>query len=472
VTSVEVDSRQVTPGALFAALPGERTHGLRFADDAVRRGAVAILAGEPRPGSVRPDVAWVAVDEPRRAVALVARELAGRPDEELAVVGVTGTNGKTTVAHLLAAALEAGGLSTGILGTVGYRWPGSSLPAERTTPEAPQLYRMLRAMVEAGCRACAAEISSHALDRHRVAGLRPRAAVFTNLSPDHLDYHGDLERYFEAKARLFSALPPSGTALLNADDPRSEALRRRTRARVLSYGLSPDADWRLADLRCAASGTRFRLRAPNGAELHVASALPGRINALNLAAAVAAATALGVPAERAAAGAAAFRGVPGRFEKVDRGQSFLVWVDYAHTEDALAHALDTAREVTEGRVIVVFGCGGERDRSKRPRMGAVAAARADLVIATSDNPRGEGPQAILDEIRPGLGESSHRIEPDRARAIRLAIDAAAPGDTVLIAGKGHETVQVLADRAEAFDDREVAGAALEQRRAREEDGWA
>lgn len=469
---VAVDSRRVAQGIVFAALEGEITDGLLFAREAAERGAAAILSDRPRPEGEAPGTAWISVENPRRAVAWLARELAGRPDEELAVVAVTGSNGKTTCAHLTAAALEAGGLSTGVLGTVGYRWPGESLPAERTTPEAAELFPLLRRMVEAGCAACAAEISSHALDRDRVHGLAVRAAVFTNLSPEHLDYHGDMESYFRAKARLFQTLPPEATAVLNADDPRSAELAALTRARVVSYGTAAGADWRVEELRPRATGNRFRLRIPEGPALEVDGALPGSINATNLAASVAAAAALGVPAGRAARGAAAVAHVPGRFERIDRGQPFTVWVDYAHTEDALSRVLDAAREVSEGRVLLVFGCGGDRDRSKRPRMGEAAARGADFVVATSDNPRGEDPRAILEEIRPGLEGVEHVVEPDRRRAIRRAIDAARPGDLVVVAGKGHETGQVTGGRTEPFDDRSEAAAALAARRERGGGSWS
>jgi UDP-N-acetylmuramoyl-L-alanyl-D-glutamate--2,6-diaminopimelate ligase len=405
-------------------------------------------------------------------VAQVARTLAGRPDEELAVVGVTGTNAKTTVTHLLAAALEAGGLPTGIIGTLSHHWAGQSIPAERTTPEAPDFFRYLRAMVDAGCRACAAEISSHALDRERVAGLHLRAATFTNLSHDHLDYHGSQEAYFEAKARLFTALPGDAAAVLNADDPRSAELARRTRGRVVTYGFAPESHWKVHRLAAGAGGNRFRLSGPQGVDLEVNSPLAGRYNASNLAAAVATAVSLGVSPERAAAGAASLAGVPGRLERVDQGQPFDVWVDYAHTEDALAHLLGAVREMTAGRVLLVFGCGGDRDRAKRPRMGAVAGAGADLVYATSDNPRSEDPLAILEEMRPGLAGAEARFEPDRAQAIRMAVENARAGDAVVIAGKGHEAVQVIGERAVPFDDRQVAAAALEERLRRGGGSWS
>jgi UDP-N-acetylmuramoyl-L-alanyl-D-glutamate--2,6-diaminopimelate ligase len=472
VASVAVDSRRAGPGTVFAALRGERFDGLRFAEEAVARGAVAVLAADQRPAGCCLDAAWITAPDPRKAAGLLAREIHGRPDESLAVAGVTGTNGKTSVTRLLAAALEAGGVRTGELGTLGYRWADEELPGERTTPEAPDLYRYLRAMVEAGCGACALEVSSHGLDRERVAGLRFRTATFTNLSPDHLDYHRDIDAYFEAKARLFSGLEPEATAVINADDSRSDELARRTRATVVTYGARPGAGWRIEGLRVDARGNGFRLEGPDGTRFEVTSPLPGRVNAANVAAAVATAVALGVPAERAVDGASSVTSIAGRFERVDLGQPFAVWVDYAHTEDALVRALETAREAVRGRVIVVFGCGGERDRGKRPRMGAAAAAGADLVIATSDNPRGEDPAAILEEIRPGLAGSDHVVEPDRLAAIRRAVDEAAAGDGVLIAGKGHETEQVVAGRAEPFDDREAAREALETRRRRGAGRWS
>jgi UDP-N-acetylmuramoyl-L-alanyl-D-glutamate--2,6-diaminopimelate ligase len=443
VTGVTEDSRRCGPGDLFVAVPGTRADGLAYARDAARKGAVAVVA-ERDPKSGLP---WLQVPSARAAAGRLADLLYGDPSRALALVGVTGTNGKTTTAHVTAQLLPG---QVGFIGTIGVRYPGAEAQAENTTPSATEMRRLLRAMVDAKCVACVAEVSSHALDQGRVDGLRFRAAVYTNLTGDHLDYHGTMAAYEAAKQRLFDALDAEAVAILNARDPA--CARVRTAARVVRY-----APRRIV---VEPSRTRFEWR---GRE--VWTPLVGRHNAENAAAALEAACALGVdPAEAAAA----LRGVlpaRGRLEPVQQ-KPFLVLVDYAHTDDALEKALATVREVTRGSVHLVFGCGGDRDRTKRPRMGAVAGRRADHVVITNDNPRSESPQGIADEILAGLGRKGRCVvQLDRRAAIREAIAAARPGDAVLIAGKGHETYQIVGGEVLPFDDAAVAREELQALRA-------
>ncbi|MGH9867285.1 MAG: UDP-N-acetylmuramoyl-L-alanyl-D-glutamate--2,6-diaminopimelate ligase [Candidatus Polarisedimenticolia bacterium] len=485
VTLVTHDSRKAGPGAVFAALRGLKDDGLRFAPDALARGAAVLVVAAGRATAVQMG-GWdrvVEVDDDRIALAVLSRRLHGSPDEALTMVGVTGTNGKTTTCRLIAAVLEAAGVHTGLLGTVGHRMgDGSFVPAERTTPEASDLHALLARMRDTGCGACVMEVSSHALDLGRVHGIGFDVAVFTNLTRDHLDYHKDMESYFEVKQRLLDGLEAGAAAAINADDPYGRRLMQRLSARaggpkVVSWGEASDASVRLASLKTGPRGSRLDLREA-GASFVLDTPLAGRPNASNVMAAAAAARALGIGWDAVTRGVAAVQGVDGRMERVvagtadQAGPGFEVYVDYAHTDDALRGLLETVRPITAGRVILVFGCGGDRDRTKRPLMGAHAARLADVVHVTSDNPRTEPPQAIVDEIlagadavpqaerRPGL-----RLEADvdRSRAIHAAIAEARPGDTVVIAGKGHETTQILGSRVIPFDDRELAREALRRR---------
>lgn len=464
ILGVRIDSRRAKPGDLFVALPGARVDGAAFAVEAVERGARAVLAAGARPEGLNPDVAWVRVDEPRRAGARVTREWFGRPDESLALVGITGTNGKTTVAYLVESIARAAGRDAGRIGTVGYAYAGREVPADRTTPEFTEFYELLAAMREARTQVVAVEVSSHALALGRVEGARFPVATFLNLGRDHLDFHGSLDAYFAAKATLFEGLHPDDTAVLPTDDTRGDELAGRTRARVLRYGRAASASVRLREERCGIEGSGAVLETPRGS-IRVRTPLLGRFNLDNVAAAAACAVALGLDDEAIVRGVAALSRVPGRLERMDCGQPFGVFVDYAHTPEALARMLAAVREVTTGRVIVAFGCGGDRDRGKRPRMGRAAAECADRIYLTSDNPRNEDPVAILRDVRAGIDEidgAASRCfeEPERAAAVAAAVAAAAPGDTVVIAGKGHETTQSFADRAEHLDDRELARASL------------
>ena len=434
--------------------------------DAVKRGARAVVAASPRPRVLDPEVAWVRVARPRRAAALLSREYWECPDEALTLVGITGTNGKTTVAYLVEAIAAAAGRRTGRIGTVGYAVAGVEHTAERTTPEAPEFYRLLATMRDASIDIVAMEVSSHALALSRVDGARFATAAFLNLSRDHLDFHGDEESYFRAKARLFENLEPGQHAVLPADSPHGATLRGLTRARVWTFGRDESADVRLRDERSGRDGSSAVLSTPSGS-LPVRSFLLGRFNLDNVAAAAACALSMGLSAEAIGAGVLALESVPGRVERVDRGQPFQVLVDYAHTPDALRALLEWMRELVDGRLSVVFGCGGERDAGKRAEMGRVAASLADRVYLTSDNPRGEDPQAILSEIGAGVATCSGAMErttilADRRAAIRAALSAAGPGDVVLLAGKGHETTQTIGGRAEPFDDRVVASDLLNE----------
>jgi UDP-N-acetylmuramoyl-L-alanyl-D-glutamate--2,6-diaminopimelate ligase len=459
VGGVCVDSRTVKPGDLFFGLRGAVDDGARHARHAVAKGAVAIIAESEAP-SPGPGVPWIRVAEARLAMGLVAREWFGRPDEAMTLVGITGTKGKTTVAYLVESIAHAAGRSAGRIGTVGYAFGGHETAAARTTPEATDLYEILASMRDGGTEIVAMEVSSHALALHRVAGARFPVAAFLNLGSDHLEFHGGSDAYFEAKASLFERLGPGDAAILPSDDPRGPMLAGRTRARRLVFGHGADADVRIEEERSGLDGSVARLTTPRG-RLELRTALPGSFNVLNAAAAAACGIALGFEIPAIAAGIEGLAHVPGRLEPVAAGQPFTVLVDYAHTEESLVAVLDAVRRLTSRRLIVVFGCGGDRDHGKRFGMGRAAALRADRVIATSDNPRSEDPLAILRDVEAGVvsvadaGARSAFIV-DRAAAIRLALGEARSGDAVVIAGKGHETTQTVAGRAQPFDDRDVA----------------
>jgi UDP-N-acetylmuramoyl-L-alanyl-D-glutamate--2,6-diaminopimelate ligase len=475
VTGVAYDSRQVTPRSVFVALRGLHADGAAFARDAVSRGAVAVVSEGARVPEL--STLWVQVSDARLALASLAAAFYGNPSEELVLVGITGTNGKTTTSYLLASIFEAAGISCGRIGTVSYRIGQRELEAARTTPEAPDVQRMLRDMVTQGCGACVMEVSSHALALRRADALRFAGAIFTNLTRDHLDFHRDMEDYFAAKRRLFEQLPPGGIGVTNLDDPRGASLVSVS-PRSVTYAIDAAADVRPGPLSLSLDGLSFEVRTPRGT-LQIRSALVGRPNAYNILAAVATAMALDLPFSGIERGIAALADVPGRFQLVSSAlDDVRVVVDYAHTDDALKNLLETARPLATGRLITVFGCGGDRDRTKRPLMGAVAARLSDLVIVTSDNPRSEDPERIIDEIKRGIlippdraprGQPAPKSTPclaivDRKTAIERAIHEAKAGDLVLIAGKGHEKYQVIGNRTQPFDDVEVARSALSRRR--------
>jgi UDP-N-acetylmuramoyl-L-alanyl-D-glutamate--2,6-diaminopimelate ligase len=458
----------VAPGQVFVALKGQRADGARFVKDAISRGAAAIVSEDaPEPGLDRP---WAVVNDARLALALLAAAYYQHPSAAMQVVGITGTNGKTTTAHLTASIYEAAGIQCGILGTVAYRIGREVREAKHTTPEAPDVQRLLREMAERGCGACAMEVSSHALSLKRVDGTTFAAGIFTNLTRDHLDFHVSMDAYFQAKRRLFEMLPPGAPALINVDDPRGAALVEIA-GRPVTYAIAREADITPGPLSFSLDGLTFDVRTSRGA-MHVRSRLVGRPNVYNILAAVGAATALGLPFDAIERGIAALEGVAGRFQLVTgRGDDIAVVVDYAHTDDALRNLLETARPLAAGRLITVFGCGGDRDRTKRPLMGAVAARLSDLVVITSDNPRSEDPERIIEEIQRGITRDTRfdraagvQTIVDRRTAITRAIDLARPGDVVLIAGKGHEKYQVIGGDVLAFDDVAVAREALDHRR--------
>jgi len=468
VTGIQTDSRLVRPGDLFVCIPGFRTDGHQFAREAVAKGAVALVVEREVPV----EVPKVFVRDARRALAFAADRFYGHPTRELKLIGVTGTNGKTTTTHLLTRILEEAGHTPGLIGTMAIRYAGREEPAVNTTPDALVLQRTFRAMVDAGVDYAVMEVSSHALALGRVRGCRFRTAVFTNLTQDHLDFHQTMEAYKQAKGLLFAQLAGDYRdgretfAVLNADDPIAEEYAALTAAQVLTYGMGEGCDVRARDVQVTPAGVSFRLESFAGAA-DVELPLVGHFNVYNALAAVTAALAEGIPLETAVRALADVT-VRGRFEKVDEGQPFTVIVDYAHTPDGLANVLKAARALTSGRVIVVVGCGGDRDRTKRPVMARIAVAYADLAVFTSDNPRSEDPERILDEMEAGVPDDARtrtvRLT-DRRAAIRYAIDAAKPGDLVLIAGKGHETYQIIGDRVLPFDDVQEAREALRGR------GW-
>src|ERR687886_328213 len=436
VSDLAYDTRAITPGALFFCVRGASVDGHELAPQALEAGAAALVVERPVSNAHVPQIV---VGDSRAAMAVAADVFFGHPTHGLEVVGVTGTNGKTTTAHLVYAILAAAGRRPGLLGTVEARLAGERRPGVRTTPEAIDLQRTFREMLDAGDRSCAMEASSHASELHRLDRVRFAALVFTNLTPDHLDFHGTMERYFDAKRRLFAGDDPPPAAI-NVDDPWGRKLAAE-RPDALTFALD-------------AADARIRPDALNGIDLK----LRGRFNVANALGALAAARLLGIEDAATARGLEAVRGVPGRFESVDEGQPFEVIVDYSHTPDSLENALRAARELAAGRVLCVFGCGGDRDREKRPLMGRIAAELADVSILTTDNPRSEDPLAIIDDVLRGAGELE--VEPDRRAAIARAVEAAREGDVVLVAGRGAEPAQEVAGRRLPFDDRDVAREAL------------
>jgi UDP-N-acetylmuramoyl-L-alanyl-D-glutamate--2,6-diaminopimelate ligase len=471
-TGVTHDSRRVTPGTVFVALRGLKVDGAVFAQQAIAAGAAAIVSEGASPDA---GVPWIAVADARLALAHLAAEFHGHPSHQMRVVGITGTNGKTTTGYLVSAILEAAGIKCGLMGTVLYRLGDRDFEATRTTPEAPDVQEFMREMLASGCRACVMEVSSHALALRRVDGIRFAAGIFTNLTRDHLDFHTGMDDYFAAKRRLFEMLPDDAPAVINIDDPRGASLVDLVK-RPVTYGLTKAASVAPGPLSYSLEGLQFDVRSPHGS-IRVRSKLVGRPNVYNILAAVAATSALDVPTEAIEQGLERLAGVPGRFEIASSpADDVTVVVDYAHTDDALRNLLETARPVAVRRLITVFGAGGDRDRTKRPLMGMVAARLSDVVVITSDNPRSEDPNRIIDEVKRGADSETRQsgaevlIRPDRRDAILHAVGMAAPGDVVLIAGKGHEKYQEIAGQTSAFDDVEVAREALASRRLKSRAG--
>ena len=457
VSGLEYDSRKVEKDTLFFAFQGARVDGRQFAREAVARGACAVVSELPPAEDIT--VPWLQVEHGRKALAVAARNFYARPDERVRFTGITGTNGKTTTAYLADAVLRGAGALTAMIGTIEYRIGEETRKAPNTTPESLDVIRLAAELEQRGGRFLTMEVSSHGLALARVYGIEFHTAVFTNLTRDHLDFHHTMEEYAAAKRLLF--IPEDGSAprwaILNADDPASADIRPAG-ARIVTYGISTDADLRAQNIRSGFDGLRFDV-VYQGQRQALESPLVGRINVSNILAAVGVGLSYGMDLAAIADGIRTCPPVPGRFERVDCGQPFLVVVDYAHTDDALRNVIQVSRELAgPGRVITLFGCGGDRDRTKRPLMGMAAAELSDLVVLTSDNPRSEDPLGIMNDVMVGLGrfDTPHLAEPDRAKAIAYALGQAKPGDVVLLAGKGHETYQILQDRTIDFDDRETA----------------
>jgi len=463
------DSRRVDAGWVFVALRGLKADGAEFAPQAIAAGAAVIVAD--RPASPATDVPWIVVKDARLALAWLAAEFFGHPSREMQVVGITGTNGKTTTAYLVSSMIQAAGTRAGLMGTVTYRIGTNEFTATRTTPEAPELQGMMRQMVDAGCGACVMEVSSHALALGRADSIQFAAAVFTNLTRDHLDFHLNMEGYFAAKRRLFEMLPKDAPALINIDDPRGGAMGEAA-GRPVTYAVNRAADVTPGPLSFSFAGLEFDARTPRGA-VHVRSPLMGRPNVYNILAAVGVTAALGLPLDAIERGVEQLEGVPGRFERASSADDdIMVIVDYAHTDDALRNLLEMARPLAARRLITVFGAGGDRDRTKRPLMGMVAARLSDVVVITSDNPRSEDPARIIDEVnlgaQPEMKQRAVEVVAivDRREAILHAVAHAEAADVVLIAGKGHEKYQEIGGVTLPFDDVAVAREALKARRLR------
>ncbi|MFI6843407.1 UDP-N-acetylmuramoyl-L-alanyl-D-glutamate--2,6-diaminopimelate ligase [Kitasatospora sp. NBC_00085] len=470
VTGVTHDSRAVRPGDVYVAFPGANHHGAAFAAQAAEAGAVALLTdpagAELAAGTGLP---LLVVDRPRARMGELAAAVYGRPSERLLMIGLTGTNGKTTTSYLVEGGLRGAGRSPGVIGTVEMRVGSERIKSERTTPEATDLHAILAVMGERGADAVTMEVSSHALVFGRTDGVVYDVALFNNLTPEHLDFHPDMEDYFQAKARLFQP-GKSRRGVVNVDDPYGRRLVAEAKIPVTSFSATgaPEAHWRAVDVQLGPVGSTFRVLGPDGAAADAAVPLPGPFNVANALAAITLLVTAGLPLEQAVAGIAAVPGVPGRLERVDAGQPYVAVVDYAHKPDALEAVLGSLREVTKGRLHVVVGCGGDRDPHKRAPMGAIAARLADTAVLTSDNPRSEDPLAILATMLTGAASVPEAergavlVVPDRAEAIHLAVARAQAGDTVLVAGKGHELGQYVRDEIRPFDDREVLRESITQ----------
>jgi len=466
---LDYDSRRIEKDFLFFAFPGARADGRQFANDAVARGAIAVVSEAVSEADAPEDLRsrWIQVEHGRQALALAARNFYGKPDERVALTGITGTNGKTTTGFLIDSVMRAAGYTTALIGTIEYHLGDRVLPAVNTTPESLDLVRLFAELERIGgtdgALHATMEVSSHALELGRVFGLRFHTAVFTNLTRDHLDFHGTMEAYFAAKQRLFASWDDAGHgpaplfAVLNRDDEYARRLTLNPKTEIIWYGSGPESNLRARHISTGFQGLKFEVQRGK-THFDIESPLIGRINVYNILAACGAGLSYGIAPDVIARGIAALRAVPGRFERIDEGQPFVVVVDYAHTDDALRNVIAVARGLNPKRVITLFGCGGDRDRTKRPLMGQAAAEASDFVVLTSDNPRSEDPLAIMNDALVGIRrvDVKHIIEPDRAAAIARALDEARAGDIVILAGKGHEPYQVLKDRTIPFDDRLVA----------------
>lgn len=466
IKGIAYDSRSADKGFLFVAIKGLTVDGHDFIIDAINRGAVAVLTERPTddlhtpvPSALLRDVSCIEVSDSRRALASVSARFYGEPSQRLSLIGITGTNGKTTTSYITRSIIEAGGKTAGLIGTIQYI-AGETTEAERTTPESLDLQRYLKEMLDKGMEYAVLEVSSHALELNRVDGCVFRVAAFTNFTRDHIDFHGSMDKYLNAKDRIFDHLGEDGVAVLNRDDPLVREVGERVGCNVVTCGLLEGAMLRAENIDDR-DGLSFELQTPHN-RFQVESRFSGRFNVYNILISAGIAYALGIDEETIKQGISYARPVKGRFEKVDEGQDFLCIVDYAHTDDALRAVINEARMITKGRVITLFGCGGDRDRTKRALMGNVASELSDLVIVTSDNPRTEDPLQIMDDIVKGIKNKNYTTQPDRATAIREAVSMAKKGDTVLIAGKGHEEYQEINGVRYPFNDNEVSREVLKQ----------
>jgi UDP-N-acetylmuramoyl-L-alanyl-D-glutamate--2,6-diaminopimelate ligase len=456
IKGITANSKEIKQGFLFVAIKGNRQDGNRFIQEAIDRGAGIIVVEKKAPQirGVVPKVIFLVVNDCRKFFAQITHKFYGAPSDKIKVVGVTGTNGKTTISYLIEAIAEESGQACGVIGTINYRYKGKIIAAKNTTPGPGELQGLLKKMYMQKVKYCAMEVSSHALDQERVAGINFRHAIFTNLTQDHLDYHKNLENYFLAKAKLFCTLPQTSSAIINNDDKYSSRIRQLTKARVLTYGIKNKSDVMAKDIRCRMQSTEFSLVAPK-VKIRIKTNLVGRHNIYNILAAVAWGLSERLSLRKIKSAIEKFKNVPGRLEKVSRLKGSNIFVDYAHTPDALFNVISALRPLVKGKIYVIFGCGGERDKLKRPQMGKVVTELADYAIITSDNPRSEDPVKIIKDITQGIKKSNYCLIPQRHLAIRKGLSLIKQGDCLLIAGKGHEDYQIFKNKVLKFSDRKV-----------------
>lgn len=457
VSGISCNSKQVSDNFIFVAIKGAREDGNSYIDEAISRGVKAVLLGNlgTRRTQSNPDnVSFIVVKDTRKALAKLAAQFYGHPSSKIKVIGITGTNGKTTISYLLEALLKRAGFSPSVIGTINYRFKNRIIPSKNTTPGPVELESMLADMLKEGASHTIMEVSSHALDQDRTGAINFHSAIFTNLTQDHLDYHKTLENYFDAKARLFKNISPDSFAVINNDDRYARRIKKITKARILTYGIENKAEVSAKKIKFDSLDTEFLLVSPQG-EINLTSRLVGRHNVYNILAAAAWALQEDIDISIIKSAIAGFSLIPGRLERIDFDGDFKVFVDYAHTEDALSNIIKTLRCLTKKKLIILFGCGGERDKTKRPRMGRVVSELADYAIITNDNPRSEDPQEIIDNIKQGIRRKNYCVIPQRSEAIKKSLSLARAGDIVLIAGKGHEDYQIIKDKVIPFNDREV-----------------
>ncbi len=456
ISGITHDSREIKNGYIFVAVQGEKMDGFAFIENALQGGAAAVISKRKKPALF--PKAWIQVSDEREALGLCSANFYNHPSKEIKIVGITGTKGKTTVSYILEEILKKANFVPGVIGTISYRGPNIDITAQRTTPEASDLQKMLRQMVDGGATHCMMEVSSHALELKRVTGIEFDVVVFTNLSGEHMDYHQNMESYFKAKKKLFYGLNQNHrTAVVNVDDDWGKKLISDTSMECISFGLHSPAMVHTEKFEFDTTGTKLTAKYPSG-KMKISSHLPGKPNVYNILSSLAVSLALDIRTNAIQEGIAALQGVPGRFERIQNSLGIHIYVDYAHTDDALKNLLETAQEMAREKIILVFGAGGDRDKTKRPRMGAIAGELADLIILTSDNPRTESPSAIISDVEKGIkttGPKKYFIFPDRKEAIKKALSLARKGDMILVAGKGHENYQILGDKIISFSDKEV-----------------